>query len=50
MLRNQLATQIEAQTRPADPLSLPIGRTNKATKEMRLLGLRDADAVIPNAY
>lgn len=48
MLRDEFATKIEAQAGPADPLGLTIGRADKATKEVSLLCLRDADALIPN--
>src|SRR6266446_4377460 len=48
MLRDEFATQIEAQAGPADPLGLAIGRPDKPTKQSGLLCLRDADALIPN--
>src|SRR5215470_6097009 len=49
MLRDQFATQIEAQAGAADPVVLPIGCPDKPTKEECLLCLRDADALIPYA-
>lgn len=48
MLRDQFATEIEAQAGPADPVALPIGRPDKSAKQVGLLCLRDADALIPN--
>ena len=48
MLRDEFATKIEAQAGPADPLGLAIGRPDKPTKQLGLLCLGDADALIPN--
>ena len=48
MLRDEFATKIEAQAGPADSLGLAIGRPDKPTKQLGLLCLRDADALIPN--
>ena len=48
VLLDEFATEIQAQAGPADPVGLAIGRPDKPTKEVGLLCLRDADALIPN--
>jgi len=48
MLLDQFATEIGAQTSPAGPVGLPIGRPDEPAKQLGPLFLWDANALIPN--